>query len=101
MDTKIGTKLQKDKEFLTDSFFKVSKSKKNLSDFLDDLLTEEEITDLAQRLKVAKSLIKDKTYEETSEKVDVSTSTITKIGQIIKYGKGTFEKLFGNGGEKK
>lgn len=95
MDIKLTTKLQKDKDFLTDTIFKVAKVKTDLADFLDDLLTEEEFTDLAQRLKVAKSLIKDKTYEETSEKIDVSTSTITKIGQIIKYGKGAFQKLFG------
>lgn len=88
-------KLQKDKDLLTESIFKVAKNKLQLADLLDDLLTEEEISDIAQRLKVAKSLIKDKTYEQTSEKIDVSTSTITKIGQIIKYGKGAFQKLFG------
>jgi TrpR-related protein YerC/YecD len=94
MDSKTNSKLQKDKDFLTDTIFKVAKVKTDLANFLDDLLTEEEFSDLSQRLKVAKSLIKDKTYEETSEKVDVSTSTITKIGQIIKYGKGAFEKLW-------
>lgn len=87
-------KLQKDKDLLTESIFKVAKNKIQLADLLDDLLTEEEISDVAQRLKVAKSLIKDKTYEQTSEKIDVSTSTITKIGQIIKYGRGAFQKLF-------
>ena len=70
-----------------------TKNTKQLSALLDDLLTEEEILDLAQRIKIAKLIISGKTYEEISEKIQASTSTITKIGQVIKFGKGGLEKV--------
>jgi len=50
---------------------------------LDDLLTEEEILDLAQRIKIAKLILDGKTYDEIAERVGTSTSTVSKIGQII------------------
>ena len=91
-----NSNLQKDKEFLADSL-RQAESKRSLTPFLDDLLTEQEISDLAQRIRIAKGIIKDKTYQEVSVKVDASTSTITKVGQVIKYGRGAFRKLFGTG----
>ncbi len=94
--------LDKDRRLLVDS---IKKSSKDLSNFLDDLLTEEEILDLAQRLKIAKLILDGKSYDEIAEKVGTSTSTVSKIGQIIKYGKGGLEKVMGKkskgGGVKK
>lgn len=83
--------LEKDKKLLADTLKKL-KSLKDLSYFLDDLLTEEEILDLAQRLKIAKQILDQKTYEEIAEKVQTSTATVSKIGQILKYGKGGLGK---------
>lgn len=85
--------LQRDREFLLDCLRKAQKEK-GLTAFVDDLFTEEEISDLAQRLKIARGIVQDKTYQQVSDKVDASTSTVTKIGQIIKYGRGAFTKLF-------
>jgi len=96
--------LEKDKQILVEAIRKL-KSVKDTSVFLDDLLTEEEILDLAQRLKIAKLILENKTYEEIATKIPVSTSTISKIGQVLKYGKGGLEKVFAKpkakgGGEK-
>lgn len=85
--------LQKDKQLLLDAI-KKAKNARELPDFLDDLLTEEEILDLAQRLKIAKLIIDGKTYDEIAEKVGTSTSTVSKIGQVLKYGKGGLAKVF-------
>lgn len=79
--------LNKDTQLLIDSFFKV-KTKKNLSNFIEDLFSSEETLDLAQRLKIAKLILEGKTYEEIAAEIPVSTSTISKIGQVIKFGKG-------------
>ncbi len=87
--------LDKDRKILVDTFRKL-KSSKDLSNFVDDLLTEEEILDLAQRLKIAKLILEEKTYDEIAEKVETSTSTVSKIGQIIKYGKGGLQRAIGN-----
>ncbi|MBU0999947.1 hypothetical protein KKE78_00930 [Patescibacteria group bacterium] len=95
--------LEKDKKLLADTFSKL-KSSKVLPLFLDDLLTEEEILDLAQRLKIAKLILNGKSYDEISESVGTSTATVSKIGQVLKYGKGGLEKVFkskGGGAKKK
>lgn len=83
--------LDKDKKLIIETLRKL-KSEKDLANFLDDLLTEEEILDLAQRLKIGKSILEGKSYDEISEKIGTSTSTVSKIGQILKYGKGGLEK---------
>ncbi len=85
--------ITKDKQLLLDAI-KKAKNARKLPDFLDDLLTEEEILDLTQRLKIAKLIIVGKTYDEIAEKVNTSTSTVSKIGQILKYGKDGLAKIF-------
>lgn len=87
----VKVNLDKDRKLLVDTLRKL-KSSKDLSNFIDDLLTEEEILDLAQRLKIAKLILEEKTYDEIAEKVGTSTSTVSKIGQVIKYGKGGLQK---------
>lgn len=79
--------LGKDQKLLVDSFYKV-KTKKNLALFIQDLFTDEETLDFAQRIKIANYILKDKTYEEIEKLIPVSSSTISKIGQVIKFGKG-------------
>jgi TrpR-related protein YerC/YecD len=86
------TNLEKDKRLLVDTLKKL-KSSRNLALFLDDLLTEEEILDLAQRIKIAQLILDSKNYDEISESVGTSTSTVSKIGQVLKYGKGGLEKV--------
>lgn len=84
--------LDQDRKLLVKTLRQV-KSAKILLDFLDDLLTEEEIVSLAQRLRIARLILKGKTYEEISIQLSASTATITKIGQVIKYGKKSLEKI--------
>lgn len=84
--------LNKDTRLVINSFFKF-KTKKNLTLFIEDLFTPEETLDLAQRLKIAKLILDGKTYEEIAAEIPVSTSTISKIGQVIKFGKGGFALL--------
>ena len=84
--------LNKDQKLVVDSFYKV-KTKKHLNIFIEDLFSQEETLDLAQRLKIAKLILDGKTYEEIAAEIPVSTSTISKIGQVIKFGKGGFALL--------
>lgn len=85
--------LDQDRKLLVKTFRRI-KSARVLLDFLDDLLTEEEIISLAQRLRIAKLVLKKKTYADISTRLSASTATITKIGQVIKYGKGGLVKVF-------
>jgi TrpR-related protein YerC/YecD len=84
--------LGKDQKLIVDSFYKI-KTKKNLALFIADLLTEEEVLDLAQRLKIAQLILAGKTYDEIANQISVSSSTISKIGQVIKFGKGGFKLI--------
>lgn len=84
--------LEKDKKLLTATLNRL-KTAKVMSVFLDDLLTEEEVLDLAQRIKIAELILSGKTYDEISKKIGTSTSTVSKIGQVLKYGKGGLESV--------
>ena len=84
--------LNKEQKLVVDSFYKV-KTKKDINNFVEDLFSPEETLDLAQRLKIAKLILEGKTYEEIAAEIPVSTSTISKIGQVIKFGKGSFALL--------
>ena len=79
-----------DQKLLVDSFYKV-RTKKDLALFIQDLFTDEETLDFAQRVKIANYILADKTYEEIEKLIPVSSSTISKIGQVIKFGKGGFK----------
>lgn len=87
--------LEKEKKLLVKTLISL-KSPIALNSFLDDLLTEEEILDLAQRIKIAKLILHNRTYDEIAEIVKTSTSTVSKIGQVLKYGKGGLEKALAN-----
>lgn len=89
----MSVSLSADRKLLLKTFRQL-KTKQDQADFIDDLFTEEEILDLTQRLKIAKLILEGKTYEEISLAVQTSTSTVSKIGQVIKYGKGSFSKVF-------
>ena len=86
------TTLKQAEKLLVDSIRNL-KRKRDLQNFLSDLLTPEELLDLGQRLRIAKLILAGKAYEEISEKANVSTTTITKVGQVLKYGDGGLEKV--------
>lgn len=70
---------------LTNTISKIPQA--NLKDFLEDLLTEDEILDINQRLQIAKSLLSGSTVEQTAKQVKASTKTVSEINQVLKYGK--------------
>lgn len=72
-----------------------STTAKTLADFLSDLLTKDEQENLAQRIQIAKQLIAGTSVDETARKVKASTSTVSDVMQIIKYGKGGLQNALG------
>lgn len=61
--------------------------------FLEDLCTIRELDDMSDRLKVAKLLLEQKTYEEISETTKMSSTTISRINRCIQYGSGGYEEI--------
>ena len=54
--------------------------------FFEDICTIKEIQAMSQRLKVAKLLRQNKTYNEIEEKTHASTATISRINRCLHYG---------------
>jgi len=56
--------------------------------FFEDVCTIKEIQDMAQRLDAAFLLDKGMNYQEISQKVGISTATISRVSKCLKYGNG-------------
>jgi len=61
--------------------------------FFSDLCTMKELLSLAQRLQVAKHLLRGETYEEVRSQVPVSSSTITRINTELQFGSGGYRSV--------
>lgn len=61
--------------------------------FLDDLMTRKELTDIAQRLLVAKMLSEQVVYNKIVEETGASTATISRVNRCYLYGDGGYAKV--------
>lgn len=61
--------------------------------FFEDICTIKEIQDMAQRLDTAILLSEGENYQTISEKVGVSTATISRVSRCINYGEGGYKKV--------
>ncbi len=68
------------------------KSEEECDAFLDDLMTRKEITDIAQRMLVAKLLSKQTVYNKIVEETGASTATISRVNRSYLYGSGGYKK---------
>ena len=56
--------------------------------FFEDVCTIKELQDMAQRLDAAFLLDAGMNYQEISQKVGISTATISRVSKCLKYGEG-------------
>lgn len=61
--------------------------------FFEDICTERELKGISQRLEVARLLKKHMTYDEIQEKIEVSTSTISRINKVLHNGNGGYQLI--------
>ena len=61
--------------------------------FLDDLMTRKELSDIAQRMLVAKMLSEQVVYNKIVEETGASTATISRVNRCILYGDGGYLKI--------
>jgi TrpR-related protein YerC/YecD len=59
--------------------------------FLEDVCTVKEITDMAQRLKVARLLRAKTSYAVINRDTGVSTATISRVSRCLDYGPGGYD----------
>ena len=82
------------KEMIDDLFALIS-SISNAEDcalLFEDLCTNKELGQMAQRLRAAKLLIDGATYNKVIEETDISSATLSRVSRCVQYGKG-YSKL--------
>ncbi len=60
--------------------------------FFEDVCTVKEVQDMAQRLDVAVLLHEGENYQSISQKVNVSTATISRVSRCLHYGSGGYRE---------
>ena len=58
--------------------------------FFEDVCTNKEIMEIAQRLRVAKMLSQGISYQNISKETGVSTATISRVSKCLEYGNGGY-----------
>lgn len=61
--------------------------------YFEDLCTVKELSDMSQRLEVAKLLDQGLSYQKITEQVDVSTATIGRVSKCLNYGAGGYQTI--------
>jgi len=75
--------------------FYALKTREEIEKFLDDILTNKEIEVISNRLRIAKLLYRKKgSYQQIAKKVKTSTTTVTRTGKVLKYGRGSLKAIF-------
>ena len=61
--------------------------------FFRDLLTLPEIEDFSQRFQIAKMLFQGKSYADTANKLNVSTTTVSRVAHWLFRGRGGYKTI--------
>lgn len=78
---------KKDIDYLFDVIVKLE-SVKDCQILFNDLCTDKEIEQMAQRIKAAKLLMDGNTYNQVIEQTDISSATLCRVSRCVQYGKG-------------
>ena len=61
--------------------------------FFDDLCTINELEAMLQRIKAAKMLLENKTFQEVTAETKISSATLARVSKCIKYGDGGYKDI--------
>lgn len=70
------------------------KDEKAMAALLRDMMTLAEIEEFSNRLEIARLILKGKSYQKIAEEVNVSTSTVTRVGHWLFSGCGGYQAVF-------
>ena len=56
--------------------------------FFEDLCTNKEVEQMAERAYAAKLLMEGKTYNQIIAEADISSATLSRVSRCVQYGKG-------------
>jgi TrpR-related protein YerC/YecD len=66
------------------------KTVKECEDFFRDLLTMRELEEIRDRFRIARLLREKRSYLDIAARVNVSTSTVTRVAHWMKHGRGGY-----------
>ena len=69
------------------------KNEKDMATLIRDLMTLAEIEEFANRLEMAKLLVKGESYQSIADKIRVSTTTVTRVAHWLYSGCGGYQKV--------
>ena len=87
-----------------DRLYETILSLKNLDEcraFFEDVCTIKEITDMSQRLDTAFLIDDGVSYQKISERIGVSTATISRVSRCLNYGAGGYRTVIDRTKEEK
>jgi len=64
-----------------------------MSGFLEDILTPQEIIEIGERIELCRQLLQDKTQKEVAEQLGISVTTVNRWARILKFGTGTMKEV--------
>lgn len=83
---------RKDYKELFDEILKLE-TEEECAKFFDDLCTINELDAMLQRIKAAKMLLEDKTFQEVIKETQISSATLARVSKCIKYGDGGYKEI--------
>jgi len=79
-------------DYLCDALLQL-KSREECYEFLEDLCTVKEITEMSRRLRVAMLLADNESYAYINAATGASTATICRVSKCYEYGSGGYKKI--------
>ena len=83
---------KKDYKELFDEILKLE-NEEECEKFFDDLCMINELDAMLQRIKAAKMLLEDKTFQEVIKETNISSATLARVSKCIKYGDGGYASI--------
>ena len=83
---------RKDYKELFDEILKLE-TEEECEKFFDDLCTITELDAMLQRIKAAKMLLEEKTFQEVIKETQISSATLARVSKCIKYGDGGYKDI--------
>lgn len=81
----------------TDSLFEAILSLQTVKEaesFFRDLCTIDELKEMADRWQIVDLLRQGKTYRNIAQKVNVSTTTVSRVAYWLNYGEGGYQRIY-------
>ena len=83
---------KKDYKELFDEILKLE-TEEECERFFSDLCTINELDAMLQRIRAAKMLLEDKTFQEVIKETQISSATLARVSKCIKYGDGGYKEI--------